>query len=63
MIKIYPIIKPTELLSNLIVLGVEPPLKLYTHKAEEDNACCFQELKCIVHGTEAEVYVDEFNVH
>ena len=63
MIKLYPIIKPTELLSNLIVPGVEPPLKLYTREAAEDNAKCFQELKRIVQGTEAEVYVDEFNVH
>ncbi len=42
MIKLYPIIKSTELLSNLIVPGVEPPLKLYTHEAVEDNARCFQ---------------------
>ena len=63
MIKLYPIIKPTELLSNMIVPGVEPPLKLYTREAAEDNARCFQELKRIVQGTEAEVYVDEFNVH
>ncbi len=63
MIKLYPIIKPTELLSNLIVPGVEPPLKLYTRKAVEDNACCFQELKRIVQGTEAKVYIDKFNVH
>ncbi len=63
MIKLYPIIKPTELLLNLIVPGVEPPLKLYTCKAVEDNASCFQELKHIVQGTKAKVYVDEFNVH
>ncbi len=28
----------------------------------EDNAQCFQELKRIVQGTKAEVYVDKFNV-
>lgn len=55
--------KPTELLSSLIFPGVEPPLSLYTCEATEDNAPCFQELKCIVQGTEAEVYIDEFNVH
>ncbi len=63
MIKLYLIIKPTELLSNLIVPGVEPPLRLYTREAAEDNAQCFQELKRIVQGTKAEVYVDKFNVH
>ncbi len=63
MIKLYPIIKPTELLSNLIVPGVEHPLKLYTRKAAENNTHCFQELKRIVQGTEAKVYVDKFNIH
>ncbi len=38
-------------------------MKLYTHKAAEDNAQCFQELKCIVQGTKAKVYVDKFNIH
>ncbi len=55
MIKLYPIIKPTKILLNLIVPGVEPPLSLYTHEAAEDNARCFQELKRIVQGTEAKV--------
>ncbi len=63
MIKFYPIIKPNKLLPNPIVPRVEPPLMLYTHEAAEDNACCFQELKCIVQGTKAEVYVDEYNIH
>ncbi len=58
MIKCNPIIKPTELLGN-----IKAPDNLYTCKATEDNACCFQELKCIFWGTEAEVYVDEFNTH
>ncbi len=63
MIKQYPIIKPMELLTNHPVPDVEPPLKYYTHIAVEDNAQCFQELKHIVQGTEAKVYVDELNVH
>ncbi len=63
MIKLYPIIKSPELLSNLDVPSIEPPLKFYTRKAAEDNARCFQELKRIVQGTEAKVYVDEFNIH
>ncbi len=63
MIKQYLIIKPTELLTNLPVLDVEPPLKCYTCKAVEDNAQCFQELKHIVRGTETEVNVDKFNIH
>ncbi len=63
MIKLYPIIKPIKPLSNLIVPGVEPPLKLYTREAAEGNARCFQELKRIVQGTEVKVYVDKFNVH
>ncbi len=63
MIKQYPIIKPVELLTNLPVPDVEPPLKYYTSKAAEDNAQCFQELKSILQGTEAKVYVDDLNVH
>ncbi len=63
MIKQYPIIKPTELLTNTPILDMEPPLKYYTCKEAEDNAQCFQELKCFVQGTEAEVYIDNFNVH
>ncbi len=63
MIKHYPIIKPSDLLSNISATDVEPPLKLYTLKAAEDNAQCFQELKCIVQETEAEVYFDELNIH
>ncbi len=63
MIKLYPIIKSPDLLLNMTVLGLEPPLKLYTSEAAEDNACCFQELKHIVQGAEAKVYVDEFDVH
>ncbi len=62
MIKQYPIIKPTGLLSNLSVPNLEPFLKYYTHKATEDNMICFQELKCTVQGTDAKVYVDKFNV-
>ncbi len=42
---------------------MEPPLKYYTRKAAEENAQCFQELKCIVQGTEAVVYFDKFNIH
>ncbi len=53
----------TELLANLSILDVKPPVKLYTHQAAEENACCLQELKCIVQGTEAKAYVDKFNVH
>ncbi len=63
MIKRYPIIKSPDLLSNLPAPDVEPPLKFYTRKEAEDNAICFQELKCIVQGTKAEVYVDKFNMH
>ncbi len=63
MIKRYPIIKSTEFLAHLLVPNVESPLSMYTCKAAEDNARCFQELKHIVQGTEAEVYVDEFNIH
>ncbi len=62
MIKQYPIIEPMGLLSNRSVPNLEPLLKYYTHKAAEDNAQCFQELKCIVQGTDAKVYVDKFNV-
>ncbi len=36
---------------------------MYTCKAVEDNPCYFQELKRIVKGTEAKVYMDEFNIH
>ncbi len=36
---------------------------MYTCKASEDNAHCFQELKHTVQGAEAEVYMDEFNLH
>ncbi len=63
MIKRYMIIKSSDLLSNLPAPDVEPPLKFYTRKEAEDNACCFQELKRIVQGTKAEVYVNEFNLH
>ncbi len=63
MIMHYPIIKSLDLLSNLPAPDVEPPLKFYTHEAAEDNAWCFQELKCIVQVTKAEVYIYEFNVH
>ncbi len=63
MIKCYPIIKTPDLLLNMPAPDLEPPLKFYIHEAAEDNAQCFQELKCIVQGTEAEVYVDEFIVH
>ncbi len=38
MLKHYPVIKPMELLTNLSIPDVEPPLKLNTHKAAEDNA-------------------------
>ena len=62
MIKHYPIIKLSDLLLNLPIPDVEPPLAYYTHKAAEDNAQCFLELKRIVQGTEAEVYVDKFNL-
>ncbi len=62
MIKHYPIIKLSDLLSNLPTPDVEPPLKFYTCEAAEDNAQCFQELKGIVQGTKAKVYVDEFNM-
>ncbi len=63
MIKRYPIVKLSDLLSNLPVPDVEPPLAYYTRKAAEDNARCFLELKRIVQATEAEVYVDKFNLH
>ncbi len=65
MIKHFPIIKQTELLANLSILDMEPPLKLYAYQVAEDIARCFQELKRIVQGTEAKVYVDNltFNVH
>ncbi len=63
MIKCYPIIKLSDLLSNLPAPDVEPSLKFYTCKAAENNAHCFLELKCIVQGTKAEVYIDEFNIH
>ncbi len=63
MIKWYPIIKPMELLTNLPVMNVDPPLKYYTRYAAEDNALCSQELKRIVQGTQADVYVDKFNIH
>ncbi len=36
---------------------------MYAHEAAEDNVCCFQELKCIMQGTKAKVYVDKFNLH
>ncbi len=55
MIKRYPIVKSSDLLLNLPVSDMEPPLAYYTRKAAEDNARCFLELKCIVQGTEAEV--------
>lgn len=48
MIKCYLIIKPLDLMTNITAPDVEPPLKLYTCKAAEDNACCFQELKRIM---------------
>ncbi len=63
MIKRYPIIKSSDLLLNLATPDMEPPLKYYTRKAAEDNAQCFLKLKCIVQGTEAEVYVDKVNPH
>ncbi len=63
MIKHYPIVKLLDLLLNLPVPGMEPPLAYYTHEAAEDNARCFLELKRIVQGTIAEVYVDKFNLH
>ncbi len=63
MIKRYLIIKLSDLLLNLPAPDMEPPLKFYTHEAAEDNACCFQELKHILQGTKAEVYIDKFNVH
>ncbi len=62
MINCYLIIKTLDLLLNMSAPDVEPPLKLYTCKAMEDNAQCFQELKRIVKGIEAEVYVDKFNI-
>ncbi len=62
MIKRYPIVKLSDLLSNLPVPDMEPPLAYYTCEAAEDNVMCFLELKRIVQGTEAEVYADEFNM-
>ncbi len=58
----YLILKLTEFLSYLLMPEAEPPLRLYTHEAAEDNAHCFQDLKHIVQGTEAKVYVDKFNL-
>ncbi len=46
MLKHYPIIKPTELMANIVPQGA--PLDMYTHKAVENNTHCFQELKHIV---------------
>ncbi len=63
MIKLYPIIKSPELLANMAIPGVKPPSKLYTRETAEDNAQCLWELKHIVQGTEAKVYIDKFNVH
>ncbi len=63
MIKQNLIIKPTELLTNLPVPDVDPPLKYYTRNAVEDNTQFFLELKHIVQVTEAKVYIDKFNVH
>ncbi len=60
LIKSYAIIKPTELLGDVVSLAREPPFNIYTHKAMEDSPCCFQESKHTVHGTKAKVYVDEF---
>ncbi len=63
MIKPYPIIKSTEFFDHLPVPDMEPTLHMCTHKAVENNAHCSQELKCIVKGTEAKVYVDEFDIN
>lgn len=63
MIKYYPIIKPTQLLGNIETPDGEPPPNIYNHMAVEDNEWCFQELKRIVQGTKAEVYVNEFNIY
>ncbi len=63
MIKHYLIIKSLDLLLDLPAPDVEPPLKFSTYKAVENNAQCFLELKRIVQGTKAEVYVDKFNLH
>ncbi len=38
------------------------PLNMYTHESVEGNAHCFQDLKCILQGTEVKVYVDKFNI-
>ncbi len=63
MIKIYLIIKRTELLGNIKPTDGEPPLNMYTFETMEDNACCFPESKRIVQGVEAKVYMNEFNIH
>ncbi len=34
-----------------------------TREAAEDDAHCFQKLKCIVLGIEAEIYMGKFNFH
>ncbi len=58
MIKQYPIIKPAELLSNLPVPDLNPPLKHYTCKAAEDNPQCCHELQYIAQGTEANIHLE-----
>ncbi len=63
MIKCYLIIKPTELLDNIVPPGGEPSLDMYTCKVVQDNEHCFQELMHIVQKIKAKVYVDEFNIH
>ncbi len=64
MIRYYPIVKPIKILGNITSVYGEPFLNImYTCKATEVDAHCFQELKGVVQGTEAEVYMDKFNVY
>ncbi len=58
-----PFVKHVELISHTHTLDGMPLLKIYNCEAMEDNVHCFQELKCILHDTEANLFVDKFTTH
>ncbi len=58
MVKCFPLVQMIDLLSYL----TGTPWNMHTCKAAEDNTYFFLELKHILHDTEPEVFIDEFNL-
>ncbi len=60
MVKFFPNICHLHLVKKL-TNSDKPNATMYTNEATEHNAC-FAKLKHIAEGTDAEVFMDEFNI-